>query len=84
MKPTSLWSAPNPGTDNLSDFTALPGGKRRVDGAFIALFLETFFWSATEFNPTVSWYRSLNYSNNDVNRLTDNKATGASVRCLKD
>jgi len=43
----------------------------------------TNLWSSTPDGGN-AWKRNLNVSNADVNRNTNNKANGFSVRCLKD
>ena len=44
--PPGLWNSPNTGADNLSGFTALPGGFRNFRGS-VSINLNTFFWSNT-------------------------------------
>jgi uncharacterized protein (TIGR02145 family) len=47
-----------------------------------------FFWSATESDNSVAWYRSLDYNYGSVYRYYyvygSNKSSGASIRCLRD
>ena len=84
---TTYWTSPNTGADNLSGFSALPGGYRNLDGSFNWIRGSTVFWSANEyyFNFKVNaWYRSLSYLNDDVNKYYSLKPFGASVRCLRD
>ncbi len=77
------WDPASPGTNSYG-FAGRPGGFRDISVGFSDIRRETLFWSATENSPTGAWYRSLNYLNSEVNRLAYPKATGASVRCLKD
>ncbi|HOG19479.1 MAG TPA: fibrobacter succinogenes major paralogous domain-containing protein, partial [Salinivirgaceae bacterium] len=81
---TSHWKSPNEGTTNESGFTALPGGYRSNYGYFYSVGSHGHWWSATEINDTIAWYRSMNYSNSKV--IWDNfyKEVGRSVRCLRD
>jgi uncharacterized protein (TIGR02145 family) len=79
--PNTIMSSP--GT-NTSGFSALPGGSRNSDGSFNDKSDLAFFWSTTEYDPSNAWYRNLSYFDGDVDRGSDNKAFGASVRCLRD
>lgn len=80
---SSLWNFPNP-ADNTSGFTALPGGFRDTNGSFGSISSDAFFWSATEYSASLSWYRQLNTGLPRVDRYNINKSLGASVRCLRD
>jgi uncharacterized protein (TIGR02145 family) len=80
---TTLWTSPNPGATNESEFTGLPGGYRDIDGGFYYIRYSAFFWSATDIIYTV-WFRNLNYSNGNVSRHSTFPENGFSVRCLKD
>lgn len=64
--------------------TALPGGYRNTDGSFNNVGDNGNWWSATENSATNGWNRNLNYTEARVNRNTNNKANGFSVRCVKD
>ena len=86
LKSTLLWAAPNTGATNSSEFSGLPGGFRGSGGSFISINQVTFFWSSTEnvgsnVNPRNRYLRS---SSAGVERLTDQKWRGGSIRCLKD
>jgi uncharacterized protein (TIGR02145 family) len=81
---TTHWLPPNTGATNESGFTALPGGYRYIDGSFgYGVGATALFWSSTEFNSSVAWYRYLN-SGSQVYRNYPNKQAGFSVRCVKD
>ena len=83
---TTLWNT-DPGSTNSSGFTALPGGTRFPNGAFLNIGSVAFFWSATE-------SASNNYNNAFCFFLSENdgivspsnilKRFGISVRCLED
>ena len=81
---TGLWTSPNTGADNLSGFSALPGGFRSNPGEFSSIRNTASFWSATEDNSTNAWSRGLSYNNGNVSRISSIFAVGASVRCLRD
>lgn len=79
-----------PGTDwtknNLSGFTALPGGNRDYAGTFngIGLYNYGMWWTATEVNTFWSWIRILSYGTTYIDIYNPNKECGNSVRCVKD
>ena len=88
---TTYWSSESAGTDNSSGFSALPGGVRNSDlreddSSFNNIRKVTFFWSATvslqEDDDVSVWVRGLYNNNGSVNRYTNPKSTGGSVRCL--
>jgi uncharacterized protein (TIGR02145 family) len=85
MKSTSsLWFPPNTGANNTSGFSALPGGYRNNDGSFVNISVGAFFWSATEVDSNLAWNRALGSFISNVNRSSNFKSVGASVRCLRD
>ncbi|MCF7877812.1 MAG: hypothetical protein K9M14_05775 [Candidatus Omnitrophica bacterium] len=61
----------------------LPAGNRNTDGSFNNLGSNTNFWSSTEDGDS-AWRRNLNSDNSTVNRNTNDKDNGFSVRCLRD
>jgi len=83
MKSTSLWNIGLPGTDNYG-FTALPGGGRNMASNFLNINGSAYFWSAPEYDPGNAWFRALNNSTGNVERITSLKSDGLSIRCLKD
>jgi uncharacterized protein (TIGR02145 family) len=78
---TSHWVSPNFGANNLSCFTALPGGLRNLSGEVEGLGLFAGFWSSSEDGLNV-WYRNLSYYTEGVCRETTKRDYGYSVRCL--
>ena len=86
LKSMTNWQAPNIGATDQSGFSALPGGFRSGTGNFSSIIYSAFFWSSTEnvLDNTKAWYRDLGFSYGNINRYEENKAVGASVRCLKD
>ena len=81
---TVHWDSPNTGATNESEFTALPGGYREIDGTFYYLGLEGYFWSCTAETDSRSWLRYLHATHSGVFRDNDNKKHGLSVRCVRD
>ncbi|MFH0842171.1 MAG: fibrobacter succinogenes major paralogous domain-containing protein [Bacteroidota bacterium] len=81
---TSHWNSPNTGATNESGFTALPGGYRKLDGAFSNIG-GTGYWPSTTENITFyNWSRSMYWDISDVYRSNGEKESGFSVRCVKD
>jgi uncharacterized protein (TIGR02145 family) len=84
MKTTgnTIWRSPNESATNESGYAGLPGGYRNVSGTFNDVGNYGGWWSATEYNSTVAWYRYLYYTNGNLDRGSTNKNNGFSVRCL--
>ena len=80
---TGLWNSPNTGADNLSGFTALPGGIRTSNN-FSGIRNNASFWSTTEYLSNEGWNRELSKSNTDVDKNDRDRFVGSSVRCLRD
>jgi uncharacterized protein (TIGR02145 family) len=81
---TTYWLSPNTGATDAHGFSALPGGRRNVDGGFQDLGIEARFWTATEGNTSNAWYRGLANASSLIGRNNVPKMTGRSVRCIKD
>ena len=84
LKATTLWESPNTGATNESGFSAFPGGFRKFDGDFYMIGEDGSFWSASEFNLTNAWVRSLSYEYAALFRNDSYKRSGKSVRCVRD
>ena len=68
-----------------SGFSALPGGYRNYSGTFGVIGNYGYWWSSTQDSTNYAWFRYLNYSYSDVGRnFGHHKASGFSVRCLRD
>ncbi|MBN1791843.1 MAG: PKD domain-containing protein [Bacteroidales bacterium] len=81
---TTHWTSPNTGAINETGFTALPGGDRDSDGAFLSIDDYGSWWSATEYGTGCAWLRSIYYSSSGVVGSYGGKEFGFSVRCVKD
>ncbi len=82
---TGYWEDPNIGATNESGFTGLPGGHRSTfSGSFSSIGYSGYWWSSTGSSSSHAWDRNLNYFNDDVYRLDDDKKFGFSVRCVRD
>jgi uncharacterized protein (TIGR02145 family) len=79
---SSYWGSTNTNADNLTGFSALPGGERSTGGSNVNIGNAASFWSATD-NGSNAWFRYLRYNDGIVSRGSFDKAYGASVRCLK-
>ena len=80
---TGLWHEPNTGATNQYGFTALPGGRRDLDGQFNYIDSYGYWWTATENNTNTAFSRSMFFNYGGVLRNPENKEFGFSVRCLK-
>ncbi|MCX6257927.1 MAG: fibrobacter succinogenes major paralogous domain-containing protein [Bacteroidia bacterium] len=79
------WVSPNTGATNESGFTALPGGYRDLNGTFYYVGDYGYWWSSTEYDATSAWNRYLLYNSSGVDGYYgSSKASGFSVRCLRD
>jgi len=81
---TAYWNIPNTGATNESGFSALPGGFRTDSGGFNEINSNGHWWTATENSESHAWRRNLSTVSEGVERLTNNKRSGRSVRCVKD
>jgi uncharacterized protein (TIGR02145 family) len=81
---TTHWLSPNTGATNESGYSALPGGGRDGYGGFFDIGRNGGMWSSDDFNINSGWYLYLYNDGNNVNRPSDSKSNGYSVRCLKD
>jgi uncharacterized protein (TIGR02145 family) len=81
---TSLWQSPNTDATNSSGFSGLPAGCCSNGGTFYDIGTNGIWWSSSEFNSSIAWYRNLYYNGGLANRLNYSKKNGFSVRCLRD
>jgi uncharacterized protein (TIGR02145 family) len=83
LKSTTLWLAPNAGT-NLTGFNALPAGMcSGATNKFINLYGETGWWSSDSSGATVQYFY-LSYYCDVIREITSIKSDGLSVRCIMD
>ncbi len=83
MKSNYGWNTDGNGT-NESRFTGLPGGCRDLNGKFSGIGIIGFWWSSTEKDKSLAWYRCIDLSPYYVYRTNYYKQNGLSVRCIKD
>ena len=83
LKSFSGWNDPNTGANNLSGFTALPGGHR---GGACSLFYnidqEGRWWTSNEQSSIGAWRQTLYHDSTTVNLNANFKYYGISVRCI--
>ena len=78
------WLSPNTDATNESGFSGIPAGYRYIDGTFFTIGYGGIWWSSTEADSSIAWYRYLTYGDGSVVRFPDTKRGGLSVRCLRD
>jgi uncharacterized protein (TIGR02145 family) len=81
---TIHWQAPNSTAANSFGFTALPGGYRYYNGAFNTIKRYGYWWTATESTSSNGYARDIYYAYSNLDRISSDKRSGASVRCVKD
>lgn len=69
---------------NKSNFNALYGGYRSIDGIFMSINRVADFWSSTQAGEANAWLFYLIYKKNKVYSIIDDKRCGFSVRYIKD
>jgi uncharacterized protein (TIGR02145 family) len=82
---TTYWTSPNTGAENLSGFSALPGGVRfkGANGAFD--WIRSFArFGSTSTTSTAAYFYQMDFDDINVTQGTCGKACGNSVRCLRD
>lgn len=66
-----------------SGFDALPGGRRYSGGIYYGIGTGARWWTSSEWGAG-AWRRYLEDVRSEINRFTDYKTFGFSVRCIKD
>ena len=82
LKSSEGWKEDGDGT-NSSGFTALPGGWRTQEGAYVDSYGNGYWWSSTTSNSE-AWSRHMDWIDSRVYRLTHNQNRGEAVRCIID
>jgi uncharacterized protein (TIGR02145 family) len=78
------WLSPNEGATNESGFSALPAGYRwDFDNSFIDKGICGVWWSSTDSNASIAWYRLAHHSNAVLPPGIQSKNAGFSVRCVR-
>ncbi|TAL63320.1 MAG: hypothetical protein EPN88_12435 [Bacteroidetes bacterium] len=88
LKSTELWEPSDTLSTNETGFTALPGGHHAVKAGFEIIRFYGEWWSSTPYTGTwgidFSWSISMYYGQSTIMRVSNDKAYGLSVRCIKD
>ncbi len=69
---------------NETGFTALPGGRREINGLFDNIGQVGSWWSATEYTTNWALYWSMTYNGSSLYKSSESKEPGFSVRCMSD
>jgi uncharacterized protein (TIGR02145 family) len=75
-----LWQSPNTGANNISGFSALPGGYRWFNGTFEGINLTGRWWDSTGPAPITN----LSHANTTVTQAFMGPTWGLSIRCIQD
>lgn len=67
-----------------SEFDALLGGNRDIDGKYERLEAHGFYWTATEADTAEAWFINFAKGATLMNQHTGTKFRANSVRCIKD
>lgn len=79
------WTAPNPVSNTITSFKALPGGSSGFN-SFSAVTQNGIWWTSTEssINNTESWRYKMYNDDPSISRDYSPKYFGYSIRCVKD
>ena len=77
------WVNPNTSATNESLFSALPSGYRLYSGSFVNKGNNGFYWSSSEHSTSNAYFRFLQNESARIIKNSIYKASGLSIRCLK-
>lgn len=80
----SNWNSPNTNANNLSQFSAVGGGKRGINGTFYSFKNNGMYWSSSEYSSSSAYLSVMNYNNVLIQQGYNSKTNGMSCRCIKD
>jgi len=83
LKDTTGWTAKGNG-NNLTGFTAKPGGSRDYSGSFKGRSSFGYWWMNEEHGAETGWGIDMGYTYNKVTVFAFRKGNGFAVRCLRD
>lgn len=78
------WFDPNIDATNSTGFTALGGGYRSTSGQFCYINYLGLWWTSTDYDTKVAWYRRMLCYSGCLDRWRFQKLMGFSVRCIRD
>jgi uncharacterized protein (TIGR02145 family) len=82
LKSNSGWAENGNGT-NSSGLSCFPGGYRNYSGECEYVERSGYWWTTTEESVFNAWEYCFGYQTGDVNRYSDGKSSGFSVRCVR-
>ncbi len=80
---TAYWKQPNAGATNETGFTALPGGQISSN-KFLFIGYNGLWWTTESISPTSARNRMMVSTTGNVTKHSEGKATGFSIRCIRD
>ncbi len=83
LKSSFGWSSNGNGSDSYH-FSVLPAGRMNGTGGYVAIGIDTYLWSSSEFNSSEVWCRRYNYAYDESARYTNTHDLGFPVRCIWD
>jgi uncharacterized protein (TIGR02145 family) len=81
---SNLWKTPHPGANNSSGFAAVPAGGRGRMGSFGEKGRYATWWAASTKDADFAWHWGLHPDRAATRSNPGHKASGFSVRCVKD
>lgn len=70
--------------NNETGMNVLPAGLRYINGPFLDLGMNSFWWSSSAGSSLIGWGRSVSYKQTKLLSIDGDKGSGFSVRCVKD
>jgi len=88
LKNTYGWNSPNINANNESNFSALPGGYRIENGAFVNKGIYSFWWSSNEAPPSFGGHFAIYFflynKDSALSSYFSEMLDAFSLRCIKD
>ena len=81
---TTHWESPNEEATNETNFAALPGGYRNINGSYAAIGNLGYWWTATLDIPPEASFFGMSHNNGELYRGAMDVRSGFSVRCIKE
>ena len=84
LKTTTLWDSPNTGASDELQYSAMPTGRRNIDGAFLFRNSTAYYWLSDLGAYHHPQRRLLSSDEGRISRSVALRNHGLSVRCVKD
>lgn len=81
---TTHWYTTDSEATNETGFTVLPGGTRYINGAFLHVTYNGYWWTSTGYSSIYADYRAMYDMNSKAYRNGTYREVAYSVRCIKD